>query len=446
MTEVPGTQFATLGEDRIAYQVFGQGPPDLVWTALAGDCIDARWEYPPYVSFLRRLASFSRVIMFDRRGTGASDPVPPEVLPTWERWADETRSVMDSVGSQRAVIFGPADAGPASLLFAATHPNRTTALVLANTWARLAWDDDYPFGTKEADQTRLTQWMYSHWGIDSPERGRLRHSGDARHDQEFQRWVAKAERMACSPREIKAYLNEMFQIDARRVLPTIRVPTLVISRRGSELLQHATYLAEHIEEARFALVEGQGSLVYTAPNNETLAHLEKFLTGAEPTADADRALTTLLFTDIVGSTKQAALLGDVRWRNLLDSHDSVTKALVDRHRGRVVKLTGDGALATFDGPGRALRCAFSLRDALEPIGIVIRAGVHTGEVELRGHDIGGIGVHVAARVLDTAGPGEVMASGAVPLLVAGSGFEFHDRGEHELKGVPGTWKLFAVDG
>jgi class 3 adenylate cyclase len=444
--EVPHTQFAVLGDDRIAYQVFGQGPPDLVWTALAGDCIDSRWEYPPYASFLRRLASFCRVIMFDRRGTGASDPVPPEVLPTWERWADETRSVMDAVGSPRAVLFGPADAGPASLLFAATHPNRTTALVLPNTWARLAWDDDYAFGTKEADQARLVQWMYSLWGVDSSERGRFRFPGEAVDDPEYLRWVAKAERMACSPREMVAYLNEMFQIDARKVLPTIRVPTLVTSRKGSVLLEHAKYLAEHIEGARFALVEGQGSLVYTEPNVEILAHLEKFLTGAEPSPDADRALTTLLFTDIVGSTQQAALLGDVRWRTLLDSHDSVTKALVDRHRGRVVKLTGDGALATFDGPGRALRCAFSLRDALEPVGIAIRAGVHTGEVELRGRDIGGIGVHVAARVLDTAGPGEVMVSGAVPLLVAGSGIEFEDRGEHELKGVPGSWKLFAVSG
>ena len=449
VVEVPETRFALLGEDRIAYQVFGHGPPDLLWMASSADSIDARWEYPPYASYLRRLGSFSRVVLFDRRGTGASDPVALEALPTWEEWADDALSVLDAVGSQRAAILGPADGGPAALLFAAAHPDRVSALILASTWARLALDVDYPCGADSPTLGAMRDRTLAKWGTE--EFMDLQPYGAPGHDPEFRRWNAKSQRMSCSPREAFTYIREMQRLDVRHVLSTIRVPTLVIHQRDAVLIDVSRFLAEHIHNARFVSVEGDSLFYYLDSKSnhlelhaEVVAEVEKFLSGGALEIDADRALTALLFTDIVGSTRQAALLGDRRWRELLNTHDAVNRTVIDRHRGRIVKMTGDGVFATFDGPGKALRCAFALREALAPLGIQIRAGLHAGEVELRGDDIGGIGVHVAARVLDHAEPDEIVTSAAVPLLVAGSGIEFEDRGDHELKGVPGTWKLFVV--
>jgi class 3 adenylate cyclase len=447
VADVSETRFALLGEDRIAYQVFGHDPPDLLWMASSADSIDARWEYPAYASFLRRLGSFSRVVLFDRRGTGASDPVALEALPTWEEWADDALSVLDAVGSERAAILGPADGGPAALLFAAAHPDRVSALILASTWARLALDVDYPCGVDPATLDAMCDWIHSKWGTE--EFMDLRPYGAEGGDPEFRRWEAKSQRMSCSPRESVTYIREMQRLDVRHLLSTIRVPTLVIHQRDAVLIDLSRFLAENIRDARFVSVDGDSLFYYLGSNHlephaEVIAALEEFLSGGALAIDADRALTALLFTDIVGSTRQAALLGDRRWRELLNTHDAVNRTVIDRHRGRIVKMTGDGVLATFDGPGKALRCAYALREALAPLGIQIRAGLHAGEVELRGDDIGGIGVHVAARVLDHAEPDEIVTSAAVPLLVAGSGIEFGDRGDHELKGVPGTWKLFAV--
>jgi class 3 adenylate cyclase len=417
--------------------------------ATTADCIDARWEYPSYASFLRRLGSFSRVVLFDRRGTGASDPVALESLPTWEEWADDALSVLDAVGSERAAILGPADGGPAALLFAAAHPDRVSALILASTWARLAFDVDYPCGADPATLDALCDSTLDKWGTE--EFMDLQPYGALGRDPEFRRWGAKSQRMSCSPREAFTYIHEMQRLDVRHVLSTIRVPTIVIHQRDAVLIDLSRFLAEHIHDARFVSVEGDSSFYYLdaghlAPHAEVIAEVEKFLTGSAPGIDPDRALTTLLFTDIVGSTRQAALLGDRRWRDLLNTHDAVNRTVIDRHRGRIVKMTGDGVFATFDGPGKALRCVFALREALAPLGIQIRAGLHAGEVELRGSGIDGIGVHVAVRVLEHAEPDEIVTSAAVPLLVAGSGIEFEDRGEHELKGVPGTWRLFAVTG
>jgi class 3 adenylate cyclase len=443
--EPPEIKFARLGRDHIAYAVIGDGPLDLLWMPGLGDVLDLRWDYPPYASFLRRLASFSRLIMFDRRGTGASDPVPLEALPTWENWADDALVVLDAARSERAAILGVTDAGPTAMLLTATHPDRTQALVLGNTTARAIADTDYPWGRPPSHGDELARLFEDIWGTE--QMARLGNT-DNLDDIALLRWAAKNGRLACSPREAATYVRYAAEVDVRHVLPLISVPTLVIQREKCPFysLDDARYLTAHIPGARMVTVPGGDLFLITKPSSATLDHIEEFLTGANPRTGADRALAAILFTDIVGSTDQAAALGDRRWRALLESHDAVASSIIDQHRGRLVKLTGDGVLATFDGPGRAIRCALGLRDGLSTLGLKIRAGLHTGEVELRGDDIGGIGVHVAARVLDQAGPDEVIVPGAVPLLVAGSGIEFEDRGEHELKGVPGSWKLFAVEG
>jgi class 3 adenylate cyclase len=445
VADIPETQYARLGDDRIAYQCFGTGPPDLLWMSGIADCIDSRWDFPPYASLLRRLGSFSQVIMFDRRGTGASDPVPLEALPTWEEWADDALAVLDVVGSERAAVFGTSDGGAVAVLFAATHPDRTSALILANAWARSMRAPDYPWGhLDEAAVDKFVGVVVAKWGTESF-LDLIGYTPDSAAVALFRRWFAKSARMSCSPREAASYLDQINRLDVRAVLPTIRVPTLVLNRGHAGFLpEQSRFLAEHIPGARLVPVPGADIVIYTEPNAEVVGAIESFLTGGAPVADTDRALAAILFTDIVGSTEQAALLGDRRWRSVLDAHDAVCRTVIERHRGRLVKLTGDGVLATFDGPGRAIRCSAALRDALDPLGVQIRAGLHTGEVEVRGDDIGGMGVHVAARLLDHAMPGELVVSAAVPLLVAGSGVEFAERGDHELKGVPGTWQLYTV--
>jgi pimeloyl-ACP methyl ester carboxylesterase len=445
MAEVPETRFAKLGNDRIAYQVVGEGPPDLLWLTGLGEPIDARWEFPPCASFIRRLASFSRLIMLDRRGVGASDPASSEALPRWEGWADDAMAVLDAVGSERATIMGASQGGPAAIMFAATRPERTQALILVNTVGRIAQADDYPWGITPEELEAAADFVAEHWGTEAA--ASFGNPGQA-NNPVFRRWMAKMARLACSGREMATYMRQDSPTDVRQVLPSIQVPTLVLHRNDTPFftVDQGRYLAEHIPGARFVSVPGADIAIYTKPNAQILAEIEEFITGGGPSAGTDRALAAVLFTDIVGSTERAAALGDRRWTSLLGSHDVVAQAIIDQHGGRLVKLTGDGVLATFDGPGRAIRCGFALRDALDPLGITIRAGLHTGEVELRGDDIGGIGVHVAGRVLEHAEPGELLVSAAVPLLVAGSGVEFEDRGEYELKGVPETWRLYAVEG
>ena len=441
--DAPKTRYVRLGSARIAYQVLGEGPLDLVLVPGTGDCIDLAWEWPPYASFLRRLATFSRLIMFDKRGIGASDPPSREAAPSWEEWADDARAVMDAVDSERASILGQADGGPTAMLFAATLPERSEALVLANTSARFLTDVDYPWGLSEADLDAAVAFIEENWGT---EEFVAFGSPDSAGDPAFVRWQAKAQRMAYSAAAAGPYLRWRQLTDVREVLPSIRVPTLVIHRRDMSwiTLDQGRYLADHITGARMVVVPGADTNIFNEPSSEIVDAIEDFLSRAHPSAEPDRALAAVLFTDIVGSTQQASALGDRQWRALLESHDAVARALVGQHRGRLVKMTGDGVLATFDGPGRAIRCAFALRDALEPLGITIRAGLHAGEVEFREDDIAGIGVHIAARVLDQACGGELLASAAVPLLVAGSGIEFEDRGDHELKGV-GALRLYAVE-
>jgi class 3 adenylate cyclase len=445
VTEIPETRFTKLGGDRIAYQVVGEGPPDLLWLAGLGEPVDSRWEYPPCANFVRRLASFSRLIMFDRRGVGASDPVALESLPSWEGWADDATAVLDAVGSTRTILLGSVQGGPTAIMFAATRPAQTQALILALTAPRFLRADDYPWGETPEEADLIADFLGEHWGKEDAAAFSFPSHGD---DPVLRRWIAKSCRMSCSARELVTYMRQDLPTDVRQILPSIQVPTLVLHRHDPPFykLDEGRYLAEHIPGARFEVVPGDDLSIFTEPNAQILAHIEEFVTGHAPNVRTNRVLASVLFTDIVGSTERLAALGDRPWNSLLESHDALAQAIIDQYGGRLVKLTGDGVLATFDGPGRAIRCGFALRDALNPLGIAIRVGLHTGEIELRGEDIGGIGVHVAARVLEQAQPGELLASAAVPLLVAGSGIEFEDRGEHELKGVPGTWRLYAVEG
>jgi class 3 adenylate cyclase/pimeloyl-ACP methyl ester carboxylesterase len=441
VNEIPPTKFAKLGNDHIAYQIVGDGPVDLLWVAGIGDALDARWEYKPYADLLRRLASFSRLVMMDRRGMGASDPVPLEALPSWEQFVDDALAVLDAANSDRAVLLGCNDATPTALLFAATRPERARSLILFNTTVSSA--DEASMSEDEWES--ILAAFEENWGT---EEGAVLANPDQSDDPVLIRFQAKNMRMTCSPKQASAYLRQNQAMDIRQVIPSITVPTLVMHRRDTPpytQIETSQSLAAQIPGARFVAVPGKGLYIFQKPYAQILDHIEAFVTGTAASTDTNRVLAAILFTDIVGSTEQASVLGDRRWRVLMESHDAVASTVIDQHGGRLVRHTGDGVLATFDGPGRAIRCAFALRDALTPLKLKIRAGLHTGEVELRGDDIGGIAVNVAARVLEQAGANELLTSSAVPLLVAGSGIQFEDRGEHELKGISGTLRLFAVE-
>ena len=445
VVEVPDTRFTPVGEDRVAYQVFGEGPPDVVYMTGTTETIDLRWEWPPYAHFLRRLASFSRVVMFDKRGQGGSDPVSREGNSMWEDWADDTRAVLDAVGSERAVLFASVESTPIALLFAATEPERTQALILFAGTARFTAADDYPWGLPLDALMEAEGFLVEAWGT---EQMADIVSPTAALDPAFRRWFAKSQRAAAGARAAASTLTRIRSMDVRQVLPTVRTPTLVIHRKGFQWvpIEQSRYLADNLPEGHLLLSDGD-SYPYTEPMEEMLKEVEAFVTGAPSRAPAtDRALATVLFTDIVASTERASAEGDRRWRTLLESHDTIARGVIDQYGGTLIKLTGDGVLATFDGPGRAVRCAQAVRDALRTLALEIRAGVHTGEVELRGDDISGVAVHVAARVMEHAEPGQIWVSGAVPLLMAGSNVEFEQRGEWALKGVPGEWPLLTVKG
>jgi class 3 adenylate cyclase len=439
----PETRYAWLGQDRIAYQVMGQGPPDLVSTPGSFTHVDTMWEDPAAALMFRRLASFSRLIRFDRVGTGASDPAPLDHLPPWESYAEELAAVLDEVGSERAAILVSLDAGSMALYFAATKPERTSALILFNTTAKYLAADDYPVGIPREIAEVLLGQLDQLWGTEAMAQLVVPSRAD---DERFRRWFAKAARSAASPRAAQAFLRVMFEIDARPLLPLIHAPTLVLHRIGYPLIpiEHGRYLVEQIPDAKLIELPGSdGSLPYQAADI-ALDHIEEFLGDLRRPSAPARVLATVLITDIVASTEQAGRVGDRRWRELLDVHDELARRLVEEFGGQLIKTTGDGILATFDGPGRGIRCAAALRDELRGIGLQIRVGLHTGEVELRDGDIGGIAVHIAARVMAVAGPGEVVTSGTVRDLVVGSNIAVEDRGPHALKGIEGTWQLFAV--
>jgi class 3 adenylate cyclase/esterase/lipase len=439
---LPVTRYARGAGGDIAYQVVGDGPLDLIFMSAWFSHVDGRWEEPSFARMLRRLASFSRLLVFDKRGVGASDPLPAEKT-TWEEWADDVRAVMDAAGSERAAIVGVGDSGPIAMLFAATYPQRVSSLVVINTAARFTVAEDYQWGRSSKEVEQFLALQADTWGTGATV-GTLNPS--MADDERYRTWWARYQRMSASPNTSIRIGELIFSMDVRRVLDAIRVPTLVIHRADLQMatVEHGRYLAEHIRGAKYVELPGRDYFIYIGDTESVLDEIEEFVTGARRVHEVDRSLATVMFTDIVGSTDRAAAMGDRRWRDLIDAHDKLVQSRLEEFRGRYIKSTGDGFLATFDGPARGVRSAFAIRDSLAAYGIEIRSGLHTGEVELREDDVGGIAVHIGARVMDEAQPGEIVVSSTVKELVTGSGIHFQDRGEHTLKGVPEPWRLYAA--
>jgi class 3 adenylate cyclase len=440
----PDTQYARVDKERVAYQVVGEGPLDLVMSAGTYGSIDLDWEDPMVAGMYRRMAAFSRLIRFDRRGSGASDPLPLDALPSWESYIDEVVAVMEAVGSERAAIMGLFDAGPMATLLAATRPDRTAALILANTSARILASEDYP-GAPPSVAEAMIDRVEQTWGTE--EQARMQVPSRAS-DERFRRWFARYTRSIAGPTAVRAYLRAMLDADARSILSSVHVPTLVLHRKHYPLfrIEQGQYLAEHIEGARFFEIPGSDGPLPWENADLVVDLIEEFLTGVRRGAEPGRAVATVLFTDIVSSTERAGELGDERWLELLNLHYQAAYRVAETFRGRVVQTTGDGVLATFDGPRRGIRASIALRDELLRIGLEIRSGIHTGEVELRDEDVGGMAVHIAARVMAAAGAGEIIVSRTVRDLIVGSEIKLEERGEHALKGVEGNWQLFAVVG
>lgn len=440
MPSPPKTQYAKSGDLHIAYQVTGTGPPDLVFVPGFVSHLEYQWEHPESARFLERLSSFSRLIRFDKRGTGLSDRVGG--IPTLEQRMDDVRAVMDAVGSERAALFGISEGGPMSLLFAATYSGRTSALVLYGSYARRAWSPDHPFGRTGEEMGRIIETMEREWG--GPVGVEIWVPSMAG-DERFRHWWANYLRLAGSPGTAVSVMRMNMEIDVRHVLPVIRVPTLVIHRTGDRLtrVEQGRYLAERIPGARLAELPGDDHVPFFN-SDQIIDEVEEFLTGTRHATEADRVLATVLFTDIVGSTERAAALGDRKWRELVEGYYLLARRELTRFRGREVDTAGDGFFASFDGPARAVRCAEAIAAGVRSLGIEIRAGLHTGECEVIGDKVGGIAVHIGARVASLARAGEVLVSSTVKDLVAGSGISFEDRGTQTLKGVPGEWRLFAV--
>jgi class 3 adenylate cyclase len=439
----PETRYTKSGDVNIAYQVVGEGPFDLIWVPGWISNVEESWEVPEYAHFLRRLASFSRLILFDKRGTGLSDRVSNESLPTLEQRMDDVRAVLEAAGSDRAAVFGASEGGNMSVLFTATYPERVRALVLAGIYAKRLWSPDYPWAPTPAQREHEHEVIERGWAgeMDVSEL-----APRAARDPELMRRIATFFRRSASPGAAVALNRMNTQIDTRAVLPTISVPTLVLHRTDDRnvKVEEARWIAKQVPGARYVELPGDDHLVWTGDTDTLLDEVEEFLTGVRRGPEPDRLLATVLFTDIVGSTERVAKLGDGPWRELLEEHHRLVRAELERFRGREIDTAGDGFLATFDGPARAIRCARAIRDSVRSLGIEIRAGLHTGECELVAGKVAGIAVHTAARVNGLAQPSEVLVSSTVKDLVAGSGIEFVDRGEHDLKGVPGTWSLYAV--
>lgn len=439
----PKTRYAKSGDLHIAYQVVGEGPFDLVYIPGWVSHVELAWEEPLKARFLERLATFSRLIIFDKRGTGLSDRVSNDQLPTLEVRMDDLTVVMNAVGSQRAALFGLSEGGSLAALFAATHPERTRALVLAHTFASRIWSPDYPWAPTPEQREKECEFVEREWGnlMDV-----AHYSPSKAGDVEFAMREAARMRRSASPGAAVALLRMNTKIDIRSILPTIRVPTLVMHRTGDQDVNVAEgrYITERIPGARFVELPGDDHMPWIGDQGLFLDEIQEFLTGIRPAPEYERVLSTVLFTDIVGSTEAAVSHGDRNWRDLLSRHHTIARAEIARFRGREINTAGDGFIATFDGPARAVRCAGAMRNALQPLGIDIRAGVHTGEIELDGDDVGGIAVHICARVAAAAAAGETLVSSTVKDLVSGAGLVFTDRGAHALKGVPGEWRLFAA--
>jgi class 3 adenylate cyclase len=435
-------RYAQSGDVHIAYQVVGENERDLVLVQGFMSHLDLAWENPELARMFRSLASFSRLILFDKRGTGLSDRSVG--APTLEERMDDVRAVMDAAGSEHAVLMGISEGAPMCILFAATYPERTDALVLHGGMARSTEAPDYPWappadGLVEAARELVMPVVYEAEDIDiwMPS---LADDGQAKE------WLARYRRAGVSPDGIQKIYETFLEIDVRHVLPTLRVPTLVLHRRGDRVVNRRAgeWMADQIPGARYLELPGRDHMPWVGDLDGVIEEIREFLTGVRVAPEPDRVLATVMFTDVVGSTERAVALGDRRWKQMLDAHDEAVRQQLVAFRGREVNTTGDGFLATFDGPARAIRCGHAIADAARRLGVDVRVGLHTGEVEARGDDIGGVAVHIGQRVSAHAEPCEILVSNTVKDLVAGSGIEFDDRGTHELKGVPGTWSLYAA--
>jgi class 3 adenylate cyclase len=444
---LPVTQYARSGGVNIAYQVVGDGALDLVWIPSMAHHVELAWESPAHARFLNRLASISRLIVFDKRGTGMSDRlVGGETL---EARMDDIRMVMDAAGSERAVLFGLGDGGLLCVLFAATYPDRTSGLVLMHSTPRLVRAPELPWLPSRGDMQKRAEEISRGWG-DPAFHERVLRRDDPSWTEEERRGYLRVVRLSVSPGASAAYLRANLDIDVRDVLPLIRAPTLVLQRTEIPRfdVRRGRYLADHISSARLVELPGHNFEPLVGDQERLFSELEAFLAnvreGGELVAEPDRVLATVLFTDIVDATARAADLGDRAWRELLQKHHEVVRGQLSRFRGREMDTAGDGFFATFDGPARGIHCACAIRDTLRELGLEIRAGLHTGECELVDNKTGGIAVHIGARVASQAAPNDVLVSSTVKDLVAGSGIGFEDRGPHELKGIPGEWRLYAV--
>jgi pimeloyl-ACP methyl ester carboxylesterase len=437
----PETKYARSGDVSVAYQVVGDRGPNLVVVPGWISHVEYMWEEASFGPFLRRLASFARLILLDRRGMGLSDRVSD--LPSIEERMDDVRAVMDAAGAERAALFGISEGGPMCITFAATYPTRTSALVLYGTLARLTVAPDYPIGSLPAAVEAFTERMFGGWGTGVSVRA---FAPSRAGDEAFRRSWGRLERLSVSPAGMRALLRLNQATDVRHILPVVRVPTLVLHREGDRAtpIAFGRYIAERIRGAKFVALPGPDHVPCVGDVDALVGEVEEFVTGVRHAPEADRVLATVMFTDIVDSTRRAAELGDRRWREVLDAHHVMVRQELARFRGREIDTAGDGFLTAFDGPARAIRCALAARDGARRLGLEIRAGLHTGECEVMGEKLGGIAVHVGARVVASAGPGEVLVSSTVRDLVAGSGIRFEDRGARALKGVPGEWTLYAV--
>ena len=440
----PPTHYAKSGDTSIAYQVVGDGPIDVVLVLGFATHLELQWEGAPFARFCERLGNFSRLIIFDKRGTGLSDPVTE--VPTLETRIDDVRAVMDAVGSERAALLGVSEGGPMSITFAATHPERVVALVLHGAMARTTEAPDYPWAAPaEALRESAAEFIAPYWGQEAEGMVELfapSFAGDPRAVD----LSARLQRYAASPAMVQQILEMFLGTDVRDILPTIHVPTLVIHRRGDRVVnwRAGRDLAERIAGSRYVELEGIDHLPWAGDSETVIGEVQEFLTGARSAAEPDRVLATVMFTDICGSTERAAKLGDAHWRDLLEAHHGAVLRDLERFRGREVKTLGDGSLATFDGPARAIQCGHAIAATARSLGLEERIGIHSGEVEVMDDDVGGIAVHIAARVGALAGAGEVLVTSTVKDLVAGSNISFEDRGAQQLKGIPDEWQLFAA--